>query len=334
MTTSVMACMRNEALFVLEWVAYHKVIGFDHVFVCTNNCTDGTDDILDRLQELGLVIHIRNDDMGGLAPQPAGVKKVLAHPLAQASDWLLHIDADEFLNIQGGTGHISELSAKAEPFDAMGISWRLFGDAGMTDWSGGSLLQQQVMAEAFQTPFGAMQKTMFRPQRFRAGIDHMPKEPVAADVTLCNARGMQLVASALHEPSQSNLRLSNGSEVNRKRHFGWEGAYINHYAVRTNDLFMLKNVRGDGVGSRFTKRYFLNSRWYRAANRNDVVDTSIQRHLVRVEKLMALFDTDFRLVGLQELAFSRFLQMKSENLTPENVEAWTNGSEELELLRA
>jgi hypothetical protein len=331
MTTSVMACMRNEALFVTEWVAYHKVIGFDNIFVCTNNCTDGTDEILDRLQELGLVIHIRNDEMEGLAPQAAGVKKVLAHPVAQASDWLLHIDADEFLNIQIGNGQISELVARAEPFDAMGISWRLFGDCGMTDWQGGLLLEQQVMAEAFQTPFGAMQKTMFRPQRFRAGIDHMPKEPVSPEVTLCNARGMQVPASALSEAGQSNLRYSRGQEIIRKRLFGWEGAYINHYAVRTNDLFMLKNVRGDGIGSRFSKRYFLNSRWYRAANRNEVEDRSIQRHLPYMQALLKVLARDKALAALQRKALKQFKSLKATHLTPENIEAWTNGSDELAL---
>ena len=47
-----MACMKDEAMFVVEWVAYHLVIGFDTVVVCTNNCSDGTDALLDRLTGL------------------------------------------------------------------------------------------------------------------------------------------------------------------------------------------------------------------------------------------------------------------------------------------
>jgi hypothetical protein len=54
--------MRNECLFALEWVAYHRAIGFDDMFVCTNDCDDGTDEMMDRLQALGLVHHIGNED--------------------------------------------------------------------------------------------------------------------------------------------------------------------------------------------------------------------------------------------------------------------------------
>lgn len=327
MAAALMACMRNEALFVTEWVAYHRLIGFDPIFVCTNNCTDGTDMLLDQLAALGHVIHVRNDDLGGLAPQPAGVAKVLAHPRIADCDWLMHIDADEFVNIAYGAGHIDELTTRAEEFDAMALTWRLFGDGGMTGWPGGSVLEQLVMAEEAQSGFGAMQKTMFRPHRFGAGIDHMPKEPVVSNVSLCNARGMRLSTAAFFDPASSDLRMAFGKEVNRKRHFGWHGAWINHYAVRTPDLFLLKNVRGDGVGSRFTKRYFLNSRWYRAANRNEVEDRSIQRHLRGTLDLMAAFRLDPEVVEIEALAWECFLDMKERHLTQENVAAWTNEPE-------
>ncbi|MEL7000367.1 MAG: glycosyltransferase family 2 protein, partial [Pseudomonadota bacterium] len=45
--------MRNEAPYVLEWVAYHRIIGFDHIVVCTNDCDDNTPALLDAIAELG-----------------------------------------------------------------------------------------------------------------------------------------------------------------------------------------------------------------------------------------------------------------------------------------
>jgi hypothetical protein len=77
--TSIMACMRNECIFALEWVAYHRVIGFDHVFVCTNDCDDGTDEMMDRLPRSALSTTSATR-LGGLSPQPAGVGRVLADP--------------------------------------------------------------------------------------------------------------------------------------------------------------------------------------------------------------------------------------------------------------
>ena len=50
----IVSTMKNEAPYILEWVAYHKAIGFDAFLIYTNDCTAGTDFMLDRLEELGV----------------------------------------------------------------------------------------------------------------------------------------------------------------------------------------------------------------------------------------------------------------------------------------
>jgi hypothetical protein len=287
MKTAAMACMRNEALFVLEWVAYHRAIGFDEILVCTNDCDDGTDRILDRLEALGLVHHIRNDDHGDLAPQPAGVARVLAHPAVQGCRWLLHVDADEFLNIQVGDGTLIDWLPMVDDFDAVAVTWRIFGDMGLTDWPEGALqIETLTRASAVARDFTAMQKTMFDPSAFAAGIDHMPKQP-KRDVTLCNAEGGRLDPSAMSHPTLSDHRDVPNRKANRKRHLPWRGACINHYALRSTDLFLLKNHRGDAMRSRFSQRYTLGSRWHRAICASDVEDRLIQRHLAAVRGMIA-----------------------------------------------
>lgn len=54
------ACMRDEALFVIEWVAHHLVIGFDRIVVYTNDCHDGTDKLLKALSKHAPVEHYDN----------------------------------------------------------------------------------------------------------------------------------------------------------------------------------------------------------------------------------------------------------------------------------
>ncbi|MEO0944249.1 MAG: FkbM family methyltransferase, partial [Pseudomonadota bacterium] len=46
-------CMKNEGPYLLEWLAYHRSIGIQGYIVFTNDCTDGTDLMLDRLDEMG-----------------------------------------------------------------------------------------------------------------------------------------------------------------------------------------------------------------------------------------------------------------------------------------
>ena len=47
------SAVKNEAPFLLEWIAYHKVIGFDEIVICSNPSTDGTEEILAPLALAG-----------------------------------------------------------------------------------------------------------------------------------------------------------------------------------------------------------------------------------------------------------------------------------------
>ena len=41
--------VRNEAAFLLEWLAHHRAVGVTDFLVFSNDCQDGTDAMLDRL---------------------------------------------------------------------------------------------------------------------------------------------------------------------------------------------------------------------------------------------------------------------------------------------
>ncbi|WP_322787480.1 glycosyltransferase family 2 protein [Aliiroseovarius crassostreae] len=69
--------MKNEAPYILEWVAYHRAMGIDKFLIYTNDCSDGTSEILDRLQDLGILQH-RTMTIGRATP-PA----IRAEPVAE-----------------------------------------------------------------------------------------------------------------------------------------------------------------------------------------------------------------------------------------------------------
>ena len=52
---TLITCQRNEGPFLIEWLAYHKAIGFKRIVVGANDCTDGSHEMLTRLAELGEV---------------------------------------------------------------------------------------------------------------------------------------------------------------------------------------------------------------------------------------------------------------------------------------
>ena len=64
----IVGCMKNEAPYIVEWVAYHRAMGMDNFLIYTNGCEDGTSEILDRLQEMGVLQHRNNDEWKGNSP--------------------------------------------------------------------------------------------------------------------------------------------------------------------------------------------------------------------------------------------------------------------------
>ena len=52
---------KNEGVFLLELIAYHKIIGFTDIVILSNDCEDGSDEMLDHLSKSGEIVHLRND---------------------------------------------------------------------------------------------------------------------------------------------------------------------------------------------------------------------------------------------------------------------------------
>ncbi|MEL6427490.1 MAG: glycosyltransferase family 2 protein, partial [Pseudomonadota bacterium] len=59
MRALIVTTMRNEGPYILEWLAHHRAVGFTDFLVFSNDCDDGTDALLDRLHELGQIVHCR-----------------------------------------------------------------------------------------------------------------------------------------------------------------------------------------------------------------------------------------------------------------------------------
>src|ERR1700755_2182278 len=55
---SICAIVRNEGPYILEWIAFHRCVGVEHFFIYDNESTDETSEILQMLQEAGIVTRI------------------------------------------------------------------------------------------------------------------------------------------------------------------------------------------------------------------------------------------------------------------------------------
>lgn len=275
-------CVRNEAAFLLEWLAHHQAVGFDKFLVFSNDCQDGTDAMLDHLQQRGQLTHIRNDgpyDKGGI--QFTALKAAAKHPLVKQAKWILPLDVDEFVNIHCGDHTLDALHAALPDATAITLTWRLFGAAAQVRYTDAPVLETFTRAapSVMYWPWrAAMFKTLYRNNNiYRKPGVHRPRDINEKKVE--DARWFDGNGEALPEPFVKKRIFSNYGKDN----YGL--VQLNHYPLGAMESYVLKADRGRAVHS----DDLLGIDYWVERNFNTDVDTSIQSlHAPRAERLAAL----------------------------------------------
>ena len=233
-------CVRNEAAFLIEWLAHHRSIGFGDVLVFSNDCQDGTDAMLDRLQALGLLTHIRNGRTGQRGPQWAALKAAEDHPLRRAADWIMVLDIDEFVAIHAGDGTLAALHAALPEATAIPLAWRLFGNAGEVEIADRPVTERFTRAApaVLWWPWrAALIKTLYRNDGTYARLGvHRPRDPDPARLT--KARWFDGSGRELGDGFRTSRLYADYGRDNYRL------AQLNHYALGSAQDFILKADRG------------------------------------------------------------------------------------------
>ncbi|MFD1193643.1 glycosyltransferase family 2 protein [Seohaeicola saemankumensis] len=235
---------RNEGAFLLEWLAHHRAVGFTDFLVLSNDCQDGSDRMLDRLAELGVLAHERNlppYDKAGI--QFSGLKRAAGHPLLRQADWILPLDIDEFVNIHVGDRSLAALLAALPDATAITLTWRLFGNAGVVAYADHPVTAQFTRAApaVIHWPWrAAMFKTLYRNDGTygKPGI-HRPRAPDPGRVD--SARWFDGEGREL--PTRFR-RTGLFSPFGRPNH---RLVQLNHYPLGAMQSYVLKSDRGRAV---------------------------------------------------------------------------------------
>ena len=124
------SAVRNEAPFIVEWIAYHKAIGFERVVIYSNKSDDGTDELLSALASSGEIEHVMHEVPEGIGPQQNAARLANESGLLKGMDWVLWLDADEFLVVNAGQGALEDLTNSVGAARGILVPWRIFGDGG------------------------------------------------------------------------------------------------------------------------------------------------------------------------------------------------------------
>ncbi|SLN34768.1 hypothetical protein TRL7639_01605 [Falsiruegeria litorea R37] len=270
----IVGCMKNEAPYIVEWVAYHRAMGVDNFLIYTNDCSDGTSEILDRLQDMGVLQHRNNDNWKGNSPQQYALNQALKEPVIQNADWILHIDVDEFVNVRTGNGTLQDFFDEVPDATNVAMTWRLFGHNDVTRLADDFVIDQfDTCAPKFcpkpHTVWGF--KTMFKNIGAYEKIScHRPNKLVEdkrGDVCWVNGSGRDMTGEA----------VDNGWR-NSKKSIGYDLIQLNHYALRSAESYLIKRQRGRAlhVDRSIGLNYWIRMDW------SDFRDVTIKRNLPRL----------------------------------------------------
>ncbi len=293
-----LSTMKDEGPTVVEWVAHHLAVGFTDLMVYTNDCSDGTDDLLKRLEALDIGVHHRENLIPeGMKPHPSMLKSAGEEELIINSDWVLVLDADEFLCINHPSGTLDGLVADLTAMNANAIvlTWRIFGSSGIRDWSRAPITDQFTRAapEFWNKGWGTKTMLKFDAKHLRLGM-HRPiiksqfKETDYPDTLLwVNGSG---------RPLEDWFKFRGWRSI--RRTVGYDWAQINHYAIKSMGAYSLRKFRGNAN----LKKDKYNSDYWSLQDRNEVEDTRIFRHRARRAEIMAMLLEDDAVRRLHDAA--------------------------------
>ncbi len=277
------SAMKNEAPFILEWLAYHRAIGFTRIIIFSNDSDDGTTEILDALHDAGHIEHHFQNVPKGVSAQINAARLANEMQIIDHGDWITWIDADEFLNIKIGNRRVEDLAAHIGDRHGMLVNWRLFGDSGNQRFGGRFISERFTRSSRIHAPANREAKAFYRHSPVFEGFAQVAinRPLVAAESNLTresilSGKGVPVTDSPrmrrwLAGEDFAMLARVDGADV------GNQVAQLNHYCVRTPDLFRLKRSRGRGwaaneAGESNTRH---TDNFYRRMNKNQQVDMSI-----------------------------------------------------------
>lgn len=247
MTITLFSSLKNEGPFIVEWVAYHRVIGFERIVIASNDCEDHSDMVLAALDHEGLIEHRPNTLSGSAPAQMQAEAKARRDGVFRDGDHVMWLDLDEFLVPPRDLPSVPDLVREMDRLGATSLSlnWRIMGDSGHTGLPNGFILDQFT---GTSKPFFRLSRPVKTLFRYCDAVEqlhlHRPiwVEGAERHVTMLDGSGSVLGSEYFTQ------RFRDGSPkggVIPAKGFSRLGR-VNHYCVRTRLLYALKKSRGVG----------------------------------------------------------------------------------------
>ncbi len=271
--------MRNEGPFIVEWVCWYRMLGFE-ILVATNDCSDHSTDLLKAFERAGWLTHAPHKPREGQPPQKSALRKIINHPLVAETDWALICDVDEFLVLHEHDTIQELIGPPPHDFMAMVFNWKCFGTGDHEKYQDGIVHRQFRRCGMSHLPMNRPFKTMLRNasdwNRLGAHFPHgFQGDWAAPENRVVTANGTPL--PQFSTPENHPIRFLEQEQITH------DVAQLNHYIIRSQESYDHKRDIPSAAG--FKERY--TDDFYRRYNRNGMRDVTAARFQDRFSAMHA-----------------------------------------------
>lgn len=230
-------CCKNEAPYLLEWVAHAKSIGITNTVIYDNDSTDQSDALLKALTAEGLCKSVPWPSLGTFSPQISAFRHACT-TLASETEFIIFIDLDEFLISTGDMTIHDFLRSLGPDVGAIAINQRVFGSSGKIKWEDGLVTERFQRANEPTNPENEFFKSIVRPEYVRTFND-----PHFAELEF-----------GFYVDTNGNKLKQHGSHPGRSQGILHDRFRINHYMLKSREEFEFKRRRGGGAAHELSNR--------------------------------------------------------------------------------
>ena len=220
---AICAIFKDEAPYLLEWIAFHKMVGIDLFVLYDNGSTDGGPELIRRSSFARNVTLIEWPDRPG---QISAYRHFHAN-YAKDFTWAAFIDLDEFIMPVSGSSIRDILIRKVyEPYADILLNWSIFGPSGHDVRPDGLVIENFTWRFPEDAEANRHVKSLVRTRDLIA-IGSTPHIFDCARPT-CNARGEMVMSYAMQPVACHDVMV------------------INHYFTKSVEEWAFKQRRGRG----------------------------------------------------------------------------------------
>ena len=278
----VCATFKNEAPYILEWIAYHRIIKIDHFLIYNNDSTDNTQEILKALDRAGIITYVDWPSRPNINNQIVAYKDAYLR-LVGKCEWITFIDGDEFI-VPNIHQDLPSFLSDYENVAGICVNWNIFGSSGHINKTNGLVMERFKKCARASAPVNRQGKTI-------AKIDFIED----LNIHKCKFPEESIYIYPDRTPVPELSRNLRGPGI----HITHEFLQINHYVTKSKAEWELKRARGRADKELNSSEKIRSEKYFEIHDKNNAEDIKILKFLEKTKQEIKFL---IEVAGLNQVA--------------------------------